>query len=102
MIQQLYQQFKIEHRSSVPYRPQMNGAVEAANKNINKILVTMTNTYKDWHEYLLFALCAYRTSVCTSTGVTSYSLIYGMEAVLPVVVEIPSLRILSQTELSKA
>ena len=102
MIQQLYQQFKIGLRSSVPYRPQMNGAVEAANKNIKKILVTMTNTYKDWHEYLLFALCAYCTSVCTSTGVTPYSLIYGMEAVLPTEVEIPSLRILSQTELSKA
>ena len=44
MIQQLYQQFKIEHRNSVPYRPQMNGAVEAANKNIKKILVKMTDT----------------------------------------------------------
>jgi len=63
MIQQLCQQFKIKHRNSVPYRPQMNGAVEAANKNIKKILVKMTDTYKDWHEYLPFALCAYHTSV---------------------------------------
>ena len=39
MIQQLYQQFKIEHRNSVPYRHLMNGTVEAANKNIKKILV---------------------------------------------------------------
>ena len=102
MIQQLYQQFKIEHRNSVPYRPQMNGAVEAANKNIKKILVKMTNTYKDWLEYLPFALCAYHVSVRTSMGVTSYSLVYGTEAVLPVEVEIPSLRILSQTELLEA
>ena len=75
MIQQLYQQFKIKHRNSIPYRPQMNGAVEAANKNIKKILVKMTNTYKDWHEYLPFALCTYRTSVCMSTGATLYSLV---------------------------
>ena len=47
MIQQLYQQFKIEHRNLVPYRPQMNGAMEAANKNIKKILVKMIDTYKD-------------------------------------------------------
>ena len=47
MIQQLCQQFKIEHKNSVPYQPQMNGVVEAANKNIKKILVKMTNTYKD-------------------------------------------------------
>ena len=47
MIQQLCQQFKIEHKNSVHYRPQMNGLVEVANKNIKKILVKMTNTYKD-------------------------------------------------------
>ena len=80
----------------------MNGAVEATNKNIKKILVKMTNTYKDWHEYLLFALCTYRTSVRTSTGATLYSLVYGMEVVLPVEVKIPSLRILSQIDLLEA
>ena len=79
----------------------MNGAIEAANKNIKKILVKMKNTYKDWHEYLPFALCTYRTSVCISTGATLYSLVYGMEVVFPAKVEIPSLRILSQTELSE-
>uniref|UniRef100_A0A2N9HLH0 Uncharacterized protein n=1 Tax=Fagus sylvatica TaxID=28930 RepID=A0A2N9HLH0_FAGSY len=45
---------------------------------------------------------AYRTSVRTSIGATPYSLVYGMEAVLPVEVEIPSLRILSQTQLEEA
>ena len=75
--------------------------MEAANKNIKKILVKMIDTYKDWHEYLPFALCAYRTSVRTSTGATLYSLVYGMEAILLAKVEIPSLRILSQTELSE-
>ena len=73
----------------------MNGAVEVANKNIKKILVKMTNTYKDWHEYFSFALCAYDTSVRTSTGATSYSLVYSMEVVLRIEVEILSLRILS-------
>ena len=78
IIQQLYQQFKIEHRNVAPYHPQMNGAVEAANKNIKKILVKMTGTYKDWHEYLPFSLCAYRTSIRTSMCATPYSLVYGM------------------------
>ena len=77
----------------------MNGLVEATNKNIKKILVKMTDTYKDWNEYLPFALCACRTSIRTSTSATSYSLVYCMEAVLPVEVEIPSLKILSQTDL---
>ena len=79
----------------------MNGAVEAANKNIKKILVKMTDIYKDWHEYMPFTLCTYRTSVRTSTCATSYSLVYGMEAILTAMVE-PSLRISSQTKLSEA
>ena len=70
----------------------MNRAVEAANKNVKKIIAKATETYKDWHKKLPFALHAYRTRVRTSTGVTPYSLVYGMEAVLPIEVEIPSLR----------
>jgi hypothetical protein len=102
MMDQLCQQFKIQHHNSAPYRPKMNGTVEAANKNVKKILSQMTETYKDWHEHLPYALCAYRTSVRTSVGATPYSLVYRMEAVLPVEVEILSLRILSQTQLEEA
>jgi len=80
----------------------MNGAVEAANKNIKKIIQKMVVTYKDWHEMLPFALHGYRTSVKTSTGATPFSLVYGMEAVLPFEVEIPSLRVLMETKLEKA
>ena len=67
----------------------MNGAVEAANKNIKKIIQKMMVSYKDWHEMLPFALHGYRTSVRTSTRATPYSLVYGMEAVLPFEVEVP-------------
>ena len=37
----------------------------------------------------------------TSTGVTPFSLVYGMEAVLPIEVEIPSLRVLIETKLKR-
>ena len=37
-----------------------------------------------------------------STGATPYSLVYGMEAVLPVEVEIPSLRVLLDIKLDEA
>ncbi|PKI70456.1 hypothetical protein CRG98_009150 [Punica granatum] len=47
VIDELCAQFKIQHRNSIPYRPQMNGAVEAANKNIKKIIEKMTVNYKD-------------------------------------------------------
>ncbi|GAU51332.1 hypothetical protein TSUD_412790 [Trifolium subterraneum] len=40
-------------------------------------------------------------NVRTSTGATPFSLVYGMEAVLPVEVEIPSMRVLMETELAE-
>ncbi|XP_016675348.1 uncharacterized protein [Gossypium hirsutum] len=79
----------------------MNGVVEAANKNIKNIIGKIIETYKDWHEKLPFALYAYLTSVKT-IGATPYSLVYGMEAVLPIEVKIPSLRVLSELKLDEA
>ncbi|RDY06354.1 Pol polyprotein, partial [Mucuna pruriens] len=93
MMTELCEQFRIFHHNSTPYRPKMNGAVEATNKNLKKIIQKMVVTYKDLHEVLPYALHGYRTSVRTSTGATSYSLVYGTEAVLPIEVEIPSLRV---------
>jgi hypothetical protein len=102
MMKELCKDFKIEHHKSSPYIPKMNGVLEAANKNIKKNEQKMVMTYKDWHEMLPFALHGYRTSVRTSTGETPYSLVYGMEAVLPVEVEIPSLRVLLDVKLDEA
>jgi len=94
--------FKIQHHNSTPYRPKKNGAVEAANKNIKKIVQKMTVSYKDWHEMLPFALHGYRTSVCTSTRASPFSLVYEMEAVLPFEVEVPSLKILAESGLKES
>ena len=102
MMEQICEQFKIKNHNFAPYRPKMNGVVEVANKNVKKIVAKMIDTYKDWHEKLLFALHAYRTSVRKSTGATPFSLVYGMEAVLPIEVEIPSLRVLMEAKLEEA
>ncbi|KAA3473085.1 reverse transcriptase [Gossypium australe] len=74
----------------------------ASNKNIKKIVGKMTETYKDWHEKLPFALFAYQTSVRTSTGATPFSSVYGMKAALPIEVEIPSLWVLLKVKLDEA
>ena len=71
----------------------MNGVVETANKNIKRVLRRMVETSRDWSKNLSFALWAYRTSFRTSIGATPYSLVYGMEAVLPVEIEMRSLRV---------
>ena len=80
----------------------MDRAVEAENKNIKKIIKKMTVSYKDWHEMLPFSLHGYRTFVRTSTRETPYSLVYGMEAVLPFEVEVPSQKILAESGLEES
>ena len=54
----------------------------------------MVVTYMDWAEKLPFALWGYRTSIRASTRATPYSLVYGSEVVLPIEVEIQSLKVI--------
>ncbi|RVX07061.1 Gag-Pol polyprotein [Vitis vinifera] len=101
-VDTLVQRYSIRHHRSSAYRPQTNGAVEAANKNIKRILRRMVETSRDWSEKLPFALWAYRTSFRTSTGATPYSLAYGMEAMLPVEIEMGSLRVALEQQIPEA
>ncbi|XP_055819392.1 uncharacterized protein LOC129888443 [Solanum dulcamara] len=102
LMKEICERFKIAHRNSTTYRPQMNGAVEAANKNIKKILRKIVDGHRQWHEKLPYALLGYRTTIRTSTGATPYMLVYGSEAVIPAEVEIPSLRIIQEVGLDDA
>ena len=95
---ELLQRYGIEHHKSSPYRPQANGAVDAANKNIKQILSKMVKTYKDQSEYLPFALWGYRTTMHTAIGQTPFSLVYGCEVVLPIETEIKSLRVVMEAK----
>ncbi|PHT63272.1 hypothetical protein T459_32849 [Capsicum annuum] len=73
--------------------------MEAANKNIKKILQKMVQGSRQWHEKFPFALLGYHTIVHTSTEATPYLLVYGTKAVIPAEVEIPSLRIIVEVEI---
>ena len=101
MMEQVCKQFKIKHHNFAPYRPKMNRAIETANKNVKKIVGKMMDTYKDWNEKLPFTLHAYRTLVRTSTRATPFSLVYRMEAVLPIEVKISSLWVLMEAKLEE-
>ena len=45
------------------------------------------------------ALLGYRTSIRSSTGATPYSLVYGMEAVLPIEMGVRSLQTVLESEI---
>ena len=61
----------------------------------------MIETSRDWLEKSHFALLAYRTSFRTSTGATPDSLVYGMEAVLLVEIDMSSLRVALEQQILK-
>ena len=72
----------------------------------NKILYNLlrkvvSKTKKDWHDRVLEALWAYRTTYHTLTQSTPSSLVYSVKAVLPLEKEIPSLRIAIQEGLTE-
>ena len=67
-------------------------------KNKNK----HSSSNKIGYQQLPFALHAYRTAVRTSTRAIPFSLVYRMEAVLPIEVEIPSLQVLMEATLEEA
>ncbi|XP_060180936.1 uncharacterized protein LOC132610630 [Lycium barbarum] len=99
LMNDITEQFKITHRNSTTYRPQMNEVVEAANKNIKRILRKIVDNYKNWHEQLPYALLEYRTTTETSTWETAFLLVYDTEEAIPAEVKIPSLRIIQEAEL---
>ena len=62
----------------------------------------MIETSGDCSEKLPFALWAYRSSFHISTGATPYSLVYGMETVLPIEIEMGLLRVALEQQISEA
>ncbi|GAA0154398.1 hypothetical protein LIER_12391 [Lithospermum erythrorhizon] len=56
---------------------------------------------KNWHEKMEEALWAYKTRYRTPTESTPYVLVHGVEAVLPLEVQIPSLRVAVNEEITR-
>ncbi|XP_070056942.1 uncharacterized protein [Nicotiana tomentosiformis] len=99
LIREIYEKFRIVHSNFPAYRPQMNEAVKAANKNIKRILRKIVDNHRKWYEKLPFALLGYRTIMRASTGVTPYVLVYDTKAVIPTEVQIPSVRVIQEEKL---
>ena len=61
----------------------------------------MVETSRDWSEKLHCSIWAYRTSFFNSTGVTPFSFVYGMEVVLPFNMEVSSLRVALEHQITE-
>ncbi|XP_070042179.1 uncharacterized protein [Nicotiana tomentosiformis] len=85
-----------QHNSSM-YNVVANGLAEAFNKTLCNLLKKVVSKSKwDWHDRMEVALWEYRTNHRMPTQATPYALVYGVEAVLPLKRQIPSLRLAIQ------
>uniref|UniRef100_A0A2N9GFR7 Uncharacterized protein n=1 Tax=Fagus sylvatica TaxID=28930 RepID=A0A2N9GFR7_FAGSY len=86
-------EFGIRNHFSSPAYLQGNGQAESSNKTIlNGIKKRLEEAKGRWVEELPTILWTFRTTPRSSTGETPFSLTYGVEAVIPLEVGLPTLR----------
>jgi transposase InsO family protein len=99
-VREVLEHYRIKHHRSTPYYPQGNGQAEATNRMLLRILSKIVFDYgKCWNSHLADALWAYRGSTKMATGFTSFSLVYGTDAIAPTELLVPSPRILHGMDL---
>ena len=88
-----YSELKIKNLYSSPRYPQSNGQAEASNKTLLLALKKRLHSTKGkWVDELPRVLWAYRTTSRKPTGVSSFTLTYGMEAIIPTKIGMPTIR----------
>ncbi|KAM5552967.1 hypothetical protein ABKV19_025285, partial [Rosa sericea] len=99
-VEQLVADLGIQFVHSTPYYAQSNGQAEASNKIIITLLKKMlVENPRQWHDTLSETLWAYRTSKRNPTATTPYALMFGHDAVLPLEINVQSLRVQDQHHL---
>ena len=94
MMEELSAKLGFLHENSTPYYPQANGQVEAINKVLKTMLHQMVGDHKsNWHFVLFSTLWAYQNSMKIATSFMPFQLVYGLEAVLSIQCQIPSLQL---------
>ncbi|XP_070004361.1 uncharacterized protein [Nicotiana sylvestris] len=90
---------QIKRITSTPYHSVGNGQAESTNKVIiNNLKKRLEESKGNCPELLPGVLWAYHTTTKTSTDETSFSLVYGAEALIPVEIGEPSTRYMQASE----
>ncbi|MCO5587528.1 hypothetical protein L7F22_041478 [Adiantum nelumboides] len=99
LLKEVCEELKISHRHSTPYYPQSNGLVEKANGIIARIIRKMVESKpKRWDNFLDGAIWAYRTTYKDATQFTPFHLVYGQEALQPIELNIPTIKLTGRQE----
>ena len=84
-------ELKIKNLYSTLRYPQSNGQAEASNKTLLSTLKKRLHSTKGkWVEELLGVLWAYRTTSQKPTVISLFALTYGIEAIIPIEIRMPT------------
>ncbi|MCO5581932.1 hypothetical protein L7F22_035821 [Adiantum nelumboides] len=99
LLTEVCKELKISHGHSTPYYPQSNGLVEKANGIIAGIIRKMVESKpKHWDNFLDWAIWAYKTTYRDATQFTPFHLVYGQEALQPIELNIPTIKLTGKQE----
>ena len=93
VVTSLLRKMSVKHKQTSAYYPQVNGLVKKTNGILCNIMnkVVLKNQ-RAWDVHLNEALWAYRTAYKVTSGCTPFKLAFGFEVVIPIELEIPTLR----------
>ena len=87
------QELKIKNLYSTSCYPQSNGLAEALSKTLLTALKKRLDSAKGkWVDELPGVLWAYRTTARKPTGISPFAITYGMEAIIPTEIGMPTIR----------
>ncbi len=76
---------RIAKTCSTAYRPQANGIMECCNRSLLAMLHAVVFEQRDdWDDHLPAVLSAYRSTPNSSTGLSPYRMVYGVEMTMPI------------------
>jgi hypothetical protein len=93
--------YRIKMLNSSPYYAQANGHAESSNRTlISLIKKKISDNPRHWHKILSESLWAHKISKHHATKVSPFELVYGQEAVLPVEINLNTVRFTKQNDLT--
>ncbi len=95
VVENLLARLAVKHRFTTMYKPNINGLVERTNRTLCSMLAKEAEVYVnicDWDFKIHHVVWVYNTTYKIATWYSPFHLTYGMEALLPIELEVMTLR----------
>ena len=98
VINKMNEEFRLQHKNTIPYHPQENGNTESFNNIWEHVVTNICNVnYNDYDHKKHVVLKDYRATCKKIIGYNPFRLVYKYEVVMPMEYIVPSLRIIMIT-----